>query len=322
MTSKARSGKTAVQLTGASLRDYYAGGIPAARFTARAAKLDLQQFSPEDVDRILDELSSLDPLLRKTAALANAAILHRGAVQPAVKDWLVAVVQSEFAGSWTADTTTRRVFDRYRAAINGETLESRRAFNALKLTLLLLYREDKIDPFELVAEIERLAGAGGRTPSRRGRPEVEPFVRVSDLNALKRVYGSLRLWLEEARAARTRVREAQDERDRIEEKLLRKRNELTRVAEQLGEVSESLRRAKAEITELTQALQTAENLRIHDRHETKGRMRRFMRERVVPRLRDSAEALKMSPPRIGPALERLDLVLEQIATEDVWLISD
>ncbi len=324
MTPEAAGAKAVPESISTSLVAFYAGGVPTTPFIGALSKLNVPQFPGDEVERVLRELPAVDPLFRKTVAIASAAILRRGPMQPAIKHWLFAVAQSEFEGAWS-DTTTRRVFDRYRAAIvSKNSSESRRAFNAMKLGLLLLYRDGKVDPVELVTEVERLTNVGtkGRSASGDDRLAVEPFLRTGDLNALKRVHSTLWLWLEEARGARNRIREAQEERDRAEERSLKKQDELHRLSTQLDEARSELHRSEYKIAELAEALKTAENNRIHDLHETKGRMRRFVREGVLPRLQDAAEALKMAPPRVEPALERLEIVFDQISAEDSWLTSD
>ena len=322
MSAASPSGAASSEIS-RSLTAFYGAGIPPARFLGSLLKGSVQQFPQEDVERALSELRSRDPLLRRTVGLASAAILRHGPVQPAVKQWLVAVLQSEFEGSWS-DTATRRVFDRYRVAIGSKNVsESRRAFNAMRLGLLLLHREDKLDPVEVVTEVERLATTTrGRSPSGQGRSAIELFLRAAELNRLKRVYAALQLWLDEARGARNRVHEAQEGRDRAEERLLKTQGEVNRLTGELEEVRAALRLSESQVSDLTDALKVAENNRIHDLHETKGRMRRFIREGVLPRLHDAAEALKMAPPRVEPALERLSVVEDQISTEDAWLTLD
>ena len=195
-----------------TLQEFYAGRIKVGLFVKQLSAGSTSSFEQSDLDQTIAAIDSLDPQLRKTLSLATSVRRSRGQAGAASWAWLRQIADREFDGTWTESPSLRRAFDRYFADLTSVNKEKqRRGFNGVRLCLLLLARQDAIDPYELVGRAERLVEPTSdkrRNVTNPGRFAVEPFVRATTLAAFKQAFQSTRLWTDQAKSAKAEMRQA------------------------------------------------------------------------------------------------------------------
>jgi len=306
---------------------FYSAKRPSAsKFVRVLFKQRVEHFEQSDTQRILGELPTLDPALRKTAGLAASVLRGKGAAQPACMEWLTTVLGLEFDGTWAEARSLRRAFQWYRQQLaSGRSTAPARAFNALRIALLMLERERSIDPFELVSQISGVVESSRqRTKSDRDieAAAARPFLKASSLTSLRELHGAVVLWLEQSIRARNEARQAEADRERALARLGDLQARASVAEESLVAARAAYDDQRAKAADLAERLQVAENARIHDLGAARARIRGFLQHTVQPRLVDARKAADWEPPRIDVLKERLETILDYIAQEDTWLTSD
>ena len=197
----------------------------------------------------------------------------------------------------------------------------RRAYNLLRLSLIWVHSLRELDPFDLAEEAQRLVVPEGRSGFRRRdleRGAVAPFLGATSLGTLKKVLLSARFWVEWASEARSDVRKANREVDRLKAKASELQQRLKNARDDIHALQDQAAESARRFELLSRKLEMERNKRINEIHETNGRLQHLFDSELAPRLRGAREALDAEPFAVDLALERLDRTLELLEEERPW----
>ena len=307
------------------LSDYYgsptvqpATFLREVRATVKAARVnrrDLPSFDAEDSEKTLKRLKELDPTLSRTVRLL-------GKEPQQVRRWITRVTRAAF-DDWSADRVYEGEpalvrFDRFLRSSTNDLLgkdKQRRehAQNLLRMSLPWLVESQNLKPEEALPLAGQAKRARAKTTDLRRAVQRLLFrVPVSQLMNLSLVSAFYKKTLEDEVSAR---RDAFQELSRYRDKHAAQMEENDKCRSELKRVSEMCNQLGKRLAETEDHLRGQKELRAIDRTQTRGRSRRFLKERLSPLISDAWDAMEFDPPQIVGAQQRLDMVAAAIANE-------
>ena len=282
---------------------------------ARVARRDPPAFDAEESDETLERILELDPTLSRTVRLL-------GKEPQQVRRWVTRATRAAF-DDWSTDRDYEGEpalarFDRFLRASSDDLLgkdkqRRERAQNLLRLSLPWLVEMQNLKPEQALPLVGRAKRVRAKaTDLRRAVRPLLFRVPLSQLMNLSLVSAFYTKALEDEVSAR------QD----AFQKLSRSRDEQAAQMEEIDRLRAELKRVSEERDELATRLDESERqwrgqkeLRAIDRTQSRGRSRRFLKERLSPLISDARDAMQFDPPQIEGARQRLDMVAAAITNE-------